>query len=146
MISQLLRAESSFGSLTVGDAMHHGIITCDPRASLRDVVAALAEHEIHSVVVADVPGEDGFPQLWGFVSDLDAVRGLCSPVELRAGNLAALEVITVAPRDELERAARLMAEHDLAHVIVLEDGRPIGVLSTLDVAKAVSRMNEGGSR
>jgi CBS domain-containing protein len=145
MTELLARADSSFGALTVGDAMHHGIVTCGPEASLREVVGMLAEHAIHSVVVADFPGEDGVPQLWGFVSDVDVLRALCSPIELHAGNLAALEVVTATPDDRLERAARLMAEHELAHLIVVEDDRPVGVLSTLDIATALSRMNEGGS-
>jgi CBS domain-containing protein len=35
---------------------------------------------------------------------------------------------------------QLMAEHEVTHVIVVErhSGRPIGVLSTLDVARALS--------
>jgi signal-transduction protein with cAMP-binding, CBS, and nucleotidyltransferase domain len=32
-----------------------------------------------------------------------------------------------------------MGEHDIAHVIVMADGQPAGVLSTLDVARAVTR-------
>jgi CBS domain-containing protein len=54
-------------------------------------------------------------------------------------HLAALDVVTVTPRDELRRAAQLMAEHDAAHLIVVEDGTPAGILSTLDVACAVAR-------
>ena len=77
---------------------------------------------------------------WGFASDLDVVRGLCSPIEVRAGDLAALEVVTVRPEDELEQAARLMGEHDATH---LEDGDPVGVLSTLDIAGAVSGSAKG---
>jgi CBS domain-containing protein len=34
----------------------------------------------------------------------------------------------------------MMAEHDVAHLIVIVDGRPAGVLSTLDVARAVTRV------
>jgi CBS domain-containing protein len=35
---------------------------------------------------------------------------------------------------------QLMMEHEVAHVIVIErhSGRPLGVLSTLDVARALS--------
>jgi CBS domain-containing protein len=42
--------------------------------------------------------------------------------------------------DPLERAMQLMTEHEVTHVIVVERhaGRPIGVLSTLDVARALS--------
>ena len=128
-------AEPLVTGLTVRDAMHHGIATCPPTASLRDVADLLSERRIHCAVVAD-PAPDR--PVWGIVSDLDLMRGLGSPVPLTAGNLAALEVVTVSPADDLGHAANLMAEHDVAHVIVATDGDPIGILSTLDVARAVA--------
>jgi CBS domain-containing protein len=136
--SKLPTQESLLGSPTVADAMHHGIVTCPPSAGLREVAELLSEHGVHCAVVAEPPdGEAG--TLWGIVSDVDLMRGLGSPVPLTAGNLAALDLVTVAPEDELEHAARLMGEHDVAHLIVMENGRPTGVLSTLDIARAVTR-------
>ena len=128
-------AEPLVTGLTVRDAMHHGIATCPPTASLREVAELLSERRIHCAVVAD-PAPDR--PVWGIVSDLDLMRGLGSPVPLTAGNLAALEVVTVSPADDLGHAAKLMAEHDVAHVIVARDGDPIGILSTLDIARAVA--------
>jgi CBS domain-containing protein len=136
--SKLPTQESLLGSLTVADAMHHGIATCPPSAGLREVAELLSEHGVHCAVVAEPP--DVEPRaLWGIVSDVDLMRGLGSPVPLTAGNLAALDLVTVTPEDELQHAARLMGEHDIAHLIVMADGRPAGVLSTLDVARAVAR-------
>jgi len=136
--SKLPTQESLLGSLTVADAMHHGIATCPPSAGLREVAELLSEHGVHCAVVAEEPDGEA-RMLWGIVSDVDLMRGLGSPVPLTAGNLAALDVVTVTPRDDLHEAARLMAEHDVAHLIVMVDGRPAGVLSTLDVARAVAR-------
>ena len=133
--SKLPVAEPLFTGLTVRDAMHHGIATCPPTASLREVAELLSEHRIHCAVVADsVPAGP----VWGLVSDLDLMRGLGSPVPLTAGNLAALEVVTVGPDDDLGHAAQQMAEHDAAHLLVAMDGEPVGILSTLDVARAVA--------
>ena len=128
-------AEPLLSGLAVRDAMHHGIVTCPPTTSLREVAELLSEHRVHCAVVAD-RAETG--TVWGIVSDLDLMRGLGSPVALTAGNLAALEVISVGPDDELARAAQLMADHDAAHLIVVADGDPVGILSTLDVARAVA--------
>ena len=46
----------------------------------------------------------------------------------------------IAPEETVRRAAQLMAEHEVAHLVVVdsETSRPVGVISTLDVAKAVS--------
>ena len=137
--SKLPATEPLLGTQTVADAMHHGIVTCAPSADIREVAELLAEHSVHCAVVAEPPDESASRTFWGIVSDVDLMRGLGSPVPLTAGNLAALDLVTVTPEDELQHAARLMGEHDVAHLIVMADGRPAGVLSTLDVARAVTR-------
>jgi CBS domain-containing protein len=119
--------------------MHRGIVTCSPRAGLRDVAELLAANAVHCAVVAEPEYDDDPPTLWGIVSDVDLMRGLGSTVPLTAGNLAALDIVTVTPQDDLQHAVRLMGEHDVAHLIVMADDRPAGVLSTLDVARAVAR-------
>ena len=134
MTTLLPAPEPLLDARTVGDAMHRGIVTCAPTASLREVAQLLAAYRVHCAVVAGDPDRT----LWGIVSDVDLVRGLISPVPLVAGNLAALDVITVGPDDDLRHAAQLMAEHDIAHLIVVEAGSPVGVVSTLDVARAAS--------
>jgi CBS domain-containing protein len=131
-------AESLLDELAVADAMHHGLVTCAPTATLREVAGLLAEHGVHCAVVAD-GGADDAGSVWGIVSDLDLMRGLGSPIALTAGNLAAARGVTVGPRDELSHAAQLMAEHDTSHLIVVADDRPVGILSTLDVARAAAR-------
>jgi CBS domain-containing protein len=136
--------ESLLASLTVADAMHRGIVTCSPLDDLRQVATAMAENEIHCVVAIDAgpPGEDD-DRLWGIVSDIDLMRGIGSTVSLDAGNLAALEVVTITPGEELARAAQLMAEHDVAHLVVVDDTNPVGVISTLDIARAAARRPKG---
>jgi CBS domain-containing protein len=141
--AKLPTAEPLLGTQTVADAMHHGIVTCPPSATLREVAHLLAEHEVHCAVVAESSGDDA-GALWGIVSDVELMRGLGSPVALTAGNLAALDVITVGPDEDLARAAQLMGEHDVAHLIVVK-GAPIGILSTLDVAKAVAAPVSGST-
>ena len=46
----------------------------------------------------------------------------------------------IAPDETLERAAQLMAENAVAHLVVVDPdtGHPVGVLSTLDVAAALA--------
>lgn len=136
--SKLPFAEPLLGTQTVADAMHHGLVTCPPSAGLREVAELLSENRVHCAVVAEPP-DDQARTIWGIVSDVDLMRGLGSPLPLTAGNLAALDIVTVTPQDDLQAAARLMGEHDVAHLIVMVDGRPAGVLSTLDIARAVTR-------
>jgi CBS domain-containing protein len=134
----LERAEPLLPSMKVRDAMHRGIVTCPPTAGVREIAAALGESRIHSVVVADPAGEDDARALWGVVSDVQLMRGLTSVIPLTAANLASVDCVTVSPEDTLEQATRLLAVHGIAHVVVVEDGRPTGMLSALDVATAAA--------
>lgn len=58
--------------------------------------------------------------------------------ELSAGEAAGTEMLTVRPGEDLEAAARTMVEHEITHLVVVEQGKPIGVVSSLDIAAAVS--------
>jgi CBS domain-containing protein len=121
--------------LTVRDAMQLGLFECGPDTSVQELARTMAEKSIHCVVIAS---EDG---TWGIVSDLDLMRALAPGAEgATAGELAATNLLVVRPADTLEHAAQLMAEHDNAHLIVAspDTGRPVGMLSTLDVARAVA--------
>jgi CBS domain-containing protein len=50
------------------------------------------------------------------------------------GALASTEIVTVDIDEPLERAAQLMVEHQVTHLLVVSGARPVGILSTLDVA------------
>jgi CBS domain-containing protein len=78
--------------------------------------------------------------MWGLVSHMDVIhaahRGeLATP----AGELAATTPIALSEDATLERAATLMSEHDVAHVVAVgRSGLPSGVVSTLDVIRILA--------
>lgn len=125
------------------DAMHPGMISCPPETPLRTVARMMASYRVHAIVV-HAHDDDQFPAggSWGVVTDADLVRaGLDDDLDsVTAKQVAATPVLTVASADPLSQAMQRMMEHEVAHVIVIErhSGRPIGVLSTLDVARALA--------
>jgi CBS domain-containing protein len=123
----------------VADAMHHGVLTCSRDSSLAHVARLMASRGVHCVVVTDEPAD--VDSLWGVVSDLDlaAAASVRDLEEQSAGAAAATAAITVSPRETLQRAAQLMVEHATTHLVVVDPAgrRPVGVLSTLDVAVAL---------
>jgi CBS domain-containing protein len=113
--------------------MQLGLFECTPETDVRSVAQLMAAKTIHCVVVAG--------ERWGIVSDIDLMRALGpGSADLTAGAVAASDFVIVRPDDSLEHAAQLMAEHDTAHLVVVspQTGRPVGMLSTLDVARAVA--------
>jgi CBS domain-containing protein len=122
-----------FEQATVLDAMRLGVVTCQPETPLREVARILATYRIHSVVVSEIEGD----RPWGLVTDLDLAAAAGRDLDaLTARELARGELVTVGADETLARAAQLMAEHEVAHVVVVQphSGQPVGVLSTLDLA------------
>ncbi len=137
----------ALGRLRVIDAMHPALITCSPDSSLRTIARMMATYRVHAILVtahgdADLPGGSD----WGIVSDADLLRATESEDidQRQARTLAAQPVVTIASSEALSHAAQLMVERDVSHLIVLESrsARPIGVLSTLDVARALAGFPE----
>jgi CBS domain-containing protein len=112
--------------------MHHGILSCTGDAPLGEVAGVMAKHRVHAVAVT----RSGSFRPIGIVSDLDVVAGLASGEEPTALEAAASEPLGVSSDDSVERAAQLMTEQGVAHLVVLDasGGFPIGIISSLDVA------------
>jgi len=130
-----------FEHATVVDAMRTGVVSCAADVPARTVAQIMATHHIHSVVVEGVDQDPvrGERLTWAVVSDMDLLRGARAGIdEMTAGDIAVTEPVTVEPSLPLDDAVRLMAEHDTAHLIVADRGRPVGILSTLDVASVVA--------
>jgi CBS domain-containing protein len=127
----------------VEDVMTRGVISCPLEASLETVAEMMSSHRVHCIVgFGDVTEDD--TRIWGVISDLDLVEiAAHGGLEGRtAGGAASTEVVTVAPEESLRKAAQLMSDHQIAHLLVVEEhaDRPVGIVSTLDVARALATL------
>ena len=134
--------KSAFGRLQVSDAMTTGVISCSPDTPLRNIARLMADEHVHAVYVFDYGTEDDeTTQLWGLVSDIDLVAAARSDLDQRsARETSVTPLVSVRSDEPLDRAAQLMAEYGVAHLAVLDPatGRPTGVVSTLDLARAIA--------
>ena len=55
------------------------------------------------------------------------------------GNYASSPLITVSPTADVKEAARIMAEMKVRRLIVVQDGKPIGVFTAADLARAAGK-------
>jgi CBS domain-containing protein len=127
----------SLEKATVADAMRTGVMSCEPDLPATTIARTMATHHIHAVVVEGIHHDPihGERLTWGVVSDMDLMRAARAGIdELTVGEIAATEPITVEPSLALADALRLIEEHEITHLIVAEGGRPVGILSTLDIA------------
>ena len=125
-----------FKQAEVVDAMRLGLFTCPPDTPLQNVARMMATHRIHAVVVSALGAAPEEASAWGVVSDLDLARFASNMAGQTAGSVASTDLVTVPANESLERAAQLMAQHQVSHLIVVQpqSGHPVGVLSTLDLA------------
>ena len=80
------------------------------------------------------------------VSDLQSVVGPDENSPRRGvtlGDIMKRGVVTVRPDDRLERAARLMLEHEISGLPVVDDTGVVGLITESDVFEAFTRMMEG---
>jgi CBS domain-containing protein len=131
----------AFETSTVGDAMSHGVLSCPPETPLRVVARMMATYGVHAIFVFEYGNESDEPRLWAVVSDLDLVAATRLDLDtLTAGATAVTPLVTVEADCPIAEAGSLMAQYGIAHLAVTEPGsrRPIGVISTLDIARAIA--------
>jgi CBS domain-containing protein len=131
-----------FSELAVVEVMHSGIIDCPPQTPLHEVASLMAENSVHYVVVDGLaPAPHHTEQLvWGAISDIDLMRAVgTDSMDGEAGDIAATEIVTIERGEEVQRAPQSMGEHECSPLIVTDpdSGRPLGVVSSLDVTRAL---------
>lgn len=130
--------------VSVGEAMHRGVLAVPLTAPLTEVAEVMAKHRVHCVVALDDKPDVRPRRVWGLVSDLELTRIACTEgLQGRtAGGSATSEVVTVEPADTVHFAAELMTERGVSHLIVVDPlmDRPVGVFSTLDVAAVLAEV------
>ena len=126
----------AFEDAQVHHAMRVGVVTCRPQTRLVDVARMMVGYDIHSVVVDEVGGGG----LGGIVTSLDLAREASRMEMLTAGDVASTNLVTIASNESLERAAGLMAEHRISHLVVVQpdSDQPVGVISIRGIAAALA--------
>src|SRR5688500_5627238 len=110
-----------------------GVITIKPDATVRELLALLAEHNVGAVIVSPDGTEVG-----GMVSERDVVRRLNEEdaiVDGPVSNIMTSVVHTCDPTHPIEELMQVMTEHRVRHVPVITDGKLASTISIGDVAK-----------
>ena len=109
------------------------VVTIRPDAGVRELLAALSEHNIGAVVVSS----DG-TTLEGIVSERDVVRTLHSDgtvINTVVSAIMTSEVQTCSPDDDLDEVIHVMTEGRFRHIPATSEGRVVGIVSIGDLVK-----------
>ena len=123
--------------MRIGDVLgakpSQAVVTIPPEAGVRDLVAALAEHNVGALIVSS----DG-STVEGIVSERDVVRHLHhagTVVNNTVGDIMTTDVETCEPDVLLDDLMKIMTDKRIRHVPVVEDGALVGIVSIGDVVK-----------
>jgi CBS domain-containing protein len=129
--------------MRIDELMQTEVQTIPPDARVSDAATTLADARVSALPVVDDRGglvgvisatdilaleeESEGEQSRGRVLDQTAVRDVMTP-----------EPQTISPDDDIREAARRMLEGDVHRLIVIANGRMVGVISTTDIIRAVA--------
>ena len=122
--------------MEVRDGMSEILLTIGPGHTLREAATKMTERGVGSAIVIDesLPGP-------AIISERDVLTSVGTgedPGAETVGDHMSGSVISAAPDWSLERAAAEMASRSIRHLLVVDGGKPIGMLSMRDIMRVWS--------
>ncbi|HEY3183189.1 MAG TPA: CBS domain-containing protein [Gaiellaceae bacterium] len=115
------------------------LMTKNPRTVTADATIAEAAKIMRDEDAGVVPIVEG-DQLVGVITDRDiAIRAVAEGKDgqTKVRDIASQDLVTIDPQQDLDEALRLMAQHQVRRLpVVEEDGKLVGIVAQADVAKA----------
>ena len=119
--------------MKVRDAMTGDVLTFTPERNLREAAKFMADHNVGAVVVMD-PEQPG-P---GIITERDLVRSLGKGEDPDVEHVSAHLTSNAAFADcdwDLEEAADTMAKRGFRHLVVVDGGNLVGIISMRDIMR-----------
>lgn len=123
--------------MRVQDCMSELTLVVGPSHTLMDVAGKMADRKVGAAVVLD-PDHSGI----GILTERDIVRAVargCDPRCNTAADFVSDDVIFAAPDWSLQDAARVMLRRAIRHLIVMDQGDIVGVISMRDIVGSWNR-------
>lgn len=126
---------------TIRDVMTTRLVTVTPDTTAVDAAIAMRDNNIGPVLVVD----NG--KIRGILTDRDiTVEGVAAGKDLRTTkviDLCTTDVQTVTPDTSIEDAVHLMQDNSIRRLPVVEDGKPVGIVSLGDLTTDLDQATAG---
>lgn len=119
--------------MQVQDGMSRVVLVVGPGHTLREAARLMAERRVGAAVVLD-PDTQG-P---GILTERDVVEGIASgqdPDTERVSEHMSSAIVYAAPDWSLEEAAVTMVQRGFRHLVVIDGGELVGILSMRDIVR-----------
>jgi CBS domain-containing protein len=122
-------------AMKASDIMQREVLATTPRASVRDIAAQLVLNGISGMPVAERAGT-----VLGVITEADILESLMEGKKLEkltAADIMSEEPITVDIETSVEEVIKILNEEGIVRVPVTEKGKLVGIISRIDVIRAV---------
>jgi CBS domain-containing protein len=117
--------------VNVSEAMATQLCTADSGSTVADAATLMGEHAVGSVLITE--GD----RVAGILTERDIVRALSTAHDAPTRPVTewmTADPVTIEPGADLKVALKTMIDGGFRHLPVVENGRPVGMLSIRDVA------------
>jgi CBS domain-containing protein len=115
----------------VRDQMVASVVTIEPGTGVVDAAKRMIQEEKGPLPI--VEGES--PK--AIVTDRDIIAHVVAegrdPTKMTVDDIASQELVTIGPDQDINEARRLMDQHELDRILVVEDDRLVGIISEADI-------------
>ncbi|MDI6842173.1 MAG: CBS domain-containing protein [Methanothermobacter wolfeii] len=127
--------------MKIKEAMNPEVITISLHTRPLEAFEKMYKHGVRRLFVLD---DEGNPAGVVSYTDLIGVLGSIKPDsehperDLNVRDIMVDEVITISADDNIEDAANLMLRADISGLLVMEDDKPVGVITKTDICRLVA--------
>lgn len=126
--------------MKVKEAMNQGVITINSDTAPLEAFQKMYKEGIRRLFVMD---DEGKPVGVVSYSDLIGILGSIKPSKeeknsLKIVDIMSEDIMTVSADDNIEDAANLMVRADISGLMVMEDEKPVGVITKTDICRLVA--------
>ena len=119
--------------MQVRTGMSERVLTVNPGVTLRDAATAMAQRRVGAAVVID-PEQPG-PGIVTERDILDSIGAGQDPDRERVSEHLSSHLTFASPDWSLERAAEAMVRGGFRHLVVVDGGSMVGILSMRDIVR-----------
>jgi CBS domain-containing protein len=118
---------------SINEVMTSDVRACEPNATVVEAAKLMAKEDIGPIPVV----EEG--RLVGLITDRDIVVRVIAerrdPKTTTVGEIASRDLVTVSPDEDLDEALKLLAEHQVRRLPVVDGDRLVGIVAQADIAR-----------
>jgi CBS domain-containing protein len=115
----------------VRDQMVSNVVTIEPGTGVVDAAKQMIQQEKGPLPI--VEGERPV----AIVTDRDIIAKVVAegldPKSMTVDNIASRDLVTIGPDQDINEARRLMDQHELDRILVVENDRLVGIISEADI-------------